>query len=239
MPDLDNQLRWNEYGKVLLDDIAQNPTKYVFENSPIGHWSFYSDLMMAFGRLDQKKILELGSGLGRFSIYLAKQGARVTGIDIGEDLVLGARALAQVNHVDCEFNQCDVMKLPYPNNYFDIVFGISILHHLSHPDVVVTMREASRVLRETGIAVFVEPVENSVLFNTLQNLIPLGKLGEWGYRPSILNRKAWKRYVVDLDDRDMTTQEFKACGKGFIFCDTNSELWLSQSASTADWPQIS
>ena|SRR5271157_1131809 len=169
--------------------------------------------MMAFGQLDQKNILELGSGLGRFSIYLAKQGAHITGVDIGADLVLSARALALVNRIDCAFEQCNIVELPYANGSFDVVFGISILHHFPQTDVVVAMRETSRVLRENGIAIFVEPVENSVLFNTLQNLIPLGKPDEWGYRPSILNRKAWKRYVNDLDDRDMTTQELRLIGK--------------------------
>jgi SAM-dependent methyltransferase len=213
---IDNQSRWNEYGKVLLDDIAKNPTKYVFENSPIGHWVFYNDLIMAFGQLDQKNILELGSGLGRFSIYLAKQGAHVTGVDIGADLVVSAKALAQVNQVDCIFDQCNVTRLPYPNDSFDIVFGISILHHLSPSDVALTMQEVARILRKNGIAIFVEPIENSKFFNLLQNLIPLGKQGEWGYRPSILNRIAWKNYVYALDDRDMTTQELRSTGKNLF-----------------------
>ena len=207
MPDLADQSRWNTYGTTLLDDISNNPDKYIFKQSPISHWSFYDDLIKTFGRLDEKRILELGCGTGRFSIYLAQQGASISGVDIGEDLILSAKALAKVNNVTCEFNQSTVINLPYPDNTFDIVFGLSILHHLSKTDVVLALWETSRVLKKEGVAVFAEPVENSWLFNFFQNLIPLGKPGMWGYRPSILQRKKWDNYIASIDDRDMTTYE--------------------------------
>src|SRR4030042_377808 len=90
-----------------------------------------------------------------------------------------------------------------------------ILHHLSHIDLIKAVQEAYRVLKEDGVAVFSEPVENSRIFDFIQNLFPAGKKGDRYYRPSILQRKAWGKYVETIDDRALTTKELIAAGRLF------------------------
>jgi 2-polyprenyl-3-methyl-5-hydroxy-6-metoxy-1,4-benzoquinol methylase len=212
----DDQSRWDDYGLQQLVAIKKNPDQYIITNSPIGHWSFYDDLLTHLMPIQNRSLLELGCGLGQFSVYLSKLGGRITGVDIGESIISAARALAEVNQVDCKFEQCNILNLPFEDGSYDIILGISILHHLSQADVISALRETSRVIKSNGIAIFVEPVENSKLFSVLQNLIPLGKSGAWGYRPSILNRAEWKRYINALDDRDMTTQELSLAGSNLF-----------------------
>lgn len=94
------------------------------------------------------------------------------------------------------------------------MIGIAILHHLSKADVSKALSEAYRVLNKAGIAIFLEPVENSKLFDFIQNLFPAGKKGGSGdYRPSILQRAAWNDYLRLLIDRDMTNRELILEGK--------------------------
>lgn len=169
--------------------------------------------MALLSPMEGKTILDVGCGLGDFAVFLARQGARVTGIDIGENLVAAARALADVNQVDCDFRQGSITNLPVEPESFDLVLGLDILHHLSPPDVVMALGEVARVLKGDGVAVFHEPVENSECFSFLQNLFPTGKRGEQGYRPSLLQRRTWKEYRSTLDDRDMTFGEFFSAGR--------------------------
>ena len=59
--------------------------------------------------------------------------------------------------------------LPLPDASVDVVFGISILHHL---DLEIASHEVHRVLKEGGRAVFLEPVRNSRLLMQMRQLLP-------------------------------------------------------------------
>jgi 2-polyprenyl-3-methyl-5-hydroxy-6-metoxy-1,4-benzoquinol methylase len=218
------QDRWNLYGANTREAIEQSPEKYIVEAFPYHPWhdhDRYDRAISLLSPLRNKRILELGCGLGKVSVWLAKQGAHVSGIDIGPDLIAAARALAKVNHVDCDFRCESVTTLRFadPGTY-DAALGIAVLHHLSAADVITALRECHRVLKPGGRAVFYEPVENSALFNLVQNLVPIWTKG--ATRPSILQRRAWRAYAESLDDRDMTNQELIRAGEGLF---TGVRVW--------------
>jgi 2-polyprenyl-3-methyl-5-hydroxy-6-metoxy-1,4-benzoquinol methylase len=218
------QDRWNLYGASTREAIEERPEKYVLEAFPYHPWhdhDRYDKAISLLSPLRNKRILELGCGLGKLSVWLAQQGAHVTGVDIGRDLIASARTLAEVNHVDCDFRCESVTTLRFadPGTY-DAALGIAVLHHLSAADVKTALRECHRVLKPGGRAVFCESVENSELFNLVQNLVPIPARG--ATRPSILQRRAWKAYVESLDDRDMTNQELILAGEGLF---TGVRVW--------------
>lgn len=211
-----NQGRWNQYGIERIGKIESNPDRYIISDSPISHWEAYDELMRLLNPIKGKRILELGCGRGDFSVWLAKQGAQVTAVDIGPDLVAAARILAKVNQVDCEFRQGNITDLPFDSATYDVVIGLGILHHLTEAEVLKALRECYRVLKTSGVVVFHEPVENSELFDLIQNFFPAGKKGSHYYRPSILQRKAWTSYIETLDDRSMTNRELVSAGTGLF-----------------------
>jgi len=89
------------------------------------------------------------------------------------------------------------------------------LHHLSDHELLRALQEAHRVLKKGGVAVFLEPVENSKAFNLIQNLFPIGREGNDNYRPSILQRKKWLAYTQAADDRALTNRELISAGAQF------------------------
>ncbi len=221
-----DQKRWNEvYGKNLLDIMGTDPEQFNIEH--LGLTQNQKDLLDFLSIKIQRsteplKILDYGSGRGEFSIFLAKQGAEVVGIDIGEDLVNLATQIAAQNGVSCSFVCGSIDNLPFDNESFDIVVGCAILHHLPEQGVQSAVREAYRVLKPYGSAFFTEPIENSVIFDFLQNTIPVGKPEASNYRPSILHKKAWKKHLSGADDRALSNKELIAAkGKfttvGFIY----------------------
>ena len=167
-----------------MEEILKHPDKYVIRSSPISSSAASGEIMTLLGPLEGKRILELGCGFGRFSVFLAQQGAKVTGVDIGPDLVAASKALANVNHVDCEFQTAKPLSLPFEAETYHVVIGMAVRHHLSKPDVSRALSEAYRVLKKAGMAVFIESVENSKLFDFIQNLFPAGRRGSRWYRPS-------------------------------------------------------
>jgi 2-polyprenyl-3-methyl-5-hydroxy-6-metoxy-1,4-benzoquinol methylase len=207
------QDRWNEFGTEAQRKLESNPEKYIVRECPIWHKEMSKKLVELIGPLPGKRILELGCGLGELAVWLTKQGATVVAIDIGSDLIAAAKTLAKINQVDCDFRQGSTVTLPFDSERFDTVIGLGVLHHLSNGEVIKTLDECRRVLKVNGRATFYESVENSKLFNLMQNCFPVGRRGDSDYRPSILQRREWKAYVEALDDRDMTDRELITVGK--------------------------
>jgi ubiquinone/menaquinone biosynthesis C-methylase UbiE len=212
------QGRWNAYGKSGLVTIQNSPDKFIVDPTKLSKQKL--DLIAAIPNIKGKKILEYGSGRGEFSVALAKLGAIVTGIDVGEDLVRLSRIVAKINDVKCDFIAGNIDKLEFDDNIFDFVVGYGILHHLPRKGVIDSLEEAYRVLKPEGRALFVEPVENSNVFNFIQNLFPMGNPRLPNYRPSILQRKEWKRYLKETDDRPLSNNELtdaKGCFREIEF----------------------
>ncbi len=211
-----NQQRWNRYGTDKLRHRLSDPEANQVVDFPFHYCPACCEMLRLISPIEGRRILELGCGGGEFSVWLAKMGGRVTAIDLGPDLVEAATVLAHANQVDCSFRQGTVAELPFDSDSFDAVVGVGILHHLSEADVLATVRECHRVLKHGGLAAFSEPVENSRIFDFLQNLIPVRDPDGSGYRPSVLQRRAWARYVAARDDRAMTARELTAAGQGLF-----------------------
>jgi ubiquinone/menaquinone biosynthesis C-methylase UbiE len=208
------QERWNQFGKDRLAKMQEHSQAYLVTRSPHAHRLCNTDLMTLLGPLVGKNVLELGCGRGEFAVFLAKQGANVTGVDIGPDLIAASRAIAAMNNVACRFHAGNINRLPFQDGKFDFIVGIAVLHHLMEQDVRKALQECHRVLKAGGRAVFYEPVENSPLFDFIQNLFPAGGKGE-RYRPSLLQHAAWADYVANKDERPLTSKELLAAGKPF------------------------
>jgi 2-polyprenyl-3-methyl-5-hydroxy-6-metoxy-1,4-benzoquinol methylase len=201
------QDRWNTvYGKDFLPEVERRPHDFIVSehNRNLGGWSGELVLLNTLGDLCGKRVLEYGCGQGRLSVLMAKRGARVTSLDLGADLVKLASRVAELNGVTNEYFVGDISQSHFSPASFDVVVGDSILHHLTVKGARMAIDEAFKTLRPGGRAFFLEPVENSPTFEFLQNLVPLK-----GYRPSILNRKAWREFLARADDRSMSDREFR------------------------------
>lgn len=97
-----------------------------------------------------KKILDLGSGLGRHSIFFAQQGFNVSAIDISDYGVNYLKEWAKKENMDIDIKLGDMISLPYAANSFECVFAY---HSISHTDTEGTkkiIREIERVLKQGG-----------------------------------------------------------------------------------------
>jgi 2-polyprenyl-3-methyl-5-hydroxy-6-metoxy-1,4-benzoquinol methylase len=138
---------------------------------------FLSGSTVAFEYLEQQlgdvrglRVLDYGCGSGWLSTYLAQKGALVQGFDISQNLVELGMKRAGVNGVAqrVELKKMIAERLEYPDNSFDRIIGISILHHISLDE---GRRELQRVLKPGGSAFFIEPLGESWLQNAIRNYV--------------------------------------------------------------------
>lgn len=162
-----------------------------------------------------KRILEIGCGIGELSNYLASRGAKIIGTDVGCGLIKASCALAKASKTGAAFKVASATKLPFRNSQFDYVICMSVLHHLDEQDLRRAVNESYRVLKSGGYCLFNEPIEESALFDFLQNLIPITNKRTGTLRPSILQRRRWFKFLENVDERNLTTRELKAATHSF------------------------
>jgi len=95
------------------------------------------------------KILDAGCGTGKHSIYFARKGYSVYGIDRS----LGMLKEAVKNSVGLQINFVmeDIRALSFPNDFFDGLWTVATIAHLPPVDRQKFIQEAYRVLKPNGI----------------------------------------------------------------------------------------
>jgi SAM-dependent methyltransferase len=129
------------------------------ENKKILEW---------MGSVKDKKILELGCGLGEASVYLAKLGANVLATDISPLMVKRVQELAKYHHVKVESMVVSANNLNnVPNDSFDYAYAGNLLHHVN---IELCVKQVQMKLKDGGIAFFWDPIAYNPLINIYRRI---------------------------------------------------------------------
>jgi len=107
-----------------------------------------------------KRILEIGCGLGVFALFLARQEAEVVVVDPALERLkflkdqAGKLGVADRITIICAMAEA----LPFPDNFFDMIYTKSVLIHTELAQASVEM---NRVLKPGGMGVFTEPLKGN------------------------------------------------------------------------------
>lgn len=142
----------NEADEICFDPVTSNQTR------PWNSYWHAIELAQKHFQNEGQKLLDFGCGPGEFSLLYAKIGYEVFGFDLSENNIAIARGRAEKYHFTqrAHFSIGIAEELDYPSDYFDVIVGIDILHHV---DIERAIAECSRVLKKGGIAIFHEPVQ--------------------------------------------------------------------------------
>jgi SAM-dependent methyltransferase len=116
----------------------------------------------ALGPLAGRAVLELGAGDGFSTLRLARRGARIIAVELSPAGLhsLAGHALAAGVSASVAPLRADAQQLPLPDQAVDLVYGENFLMYV---DPTAIGREASRVLRTGGRAIFLEPTAHHPL----------------------------------------------------------------------------
>jgi 2-polyprenyl-3-methyl-5-hydroxy-6-metoxy-1,4-benzoquinol methylase len=93
-----------------------------------------------FERWRDKKVLEIGCGIGTDTISFARAGAHVTSVDLTEKSLEVARQRAKVFGFEdrVKFYQANAEQLSdyVPVEKYDLIYSFGVIHHTPHPERV-------------------------------------------------------------------------------------------------------
>lgn len=96
-------------------------------------------------------VLDLGSGAGRNSNYLALKGNNVTGIEISDAAITISNEYAHKEQTGAFFIEGNIgAKYPFNDNHFDLILDITSSNSLNEVEREIYLTESFRVLKPGG-----------------------------------------------------------------------------------------
>jgi 2-polyprenyl-6-hydroxyphenyl methylase/3-demethylubiquinone-9 3-methyltransferase len=147
-------------------------------------------LVASLAPLEDRLVLELGCGKGRFSAKLRACGARAVGLDIAREMLAEATGLDRV--------RASARRLPFRRASFDRVMAVEVFEHLAPLALDEVCREVRRILRPGGKFVIVD--KNVCSWNAMRPWLPNAvvkwideRRGRWMYSHKEPVRERWFR----------------------------------------------
>jgi ubiquinone/menaquinone biosynthesis C-methylase UbiE len=138
----------------------------------------------ASGIADGMRVLEVATGSGEMfrRLIRANRGGTTVGVDLSPNMAARTQRTARKKFPGSEAHcqAVDARHMPFRSESFDAVFCCYLLELLSAEDIVSTLREFRRVLRERGNLTLVLIGQNKASFNAVYKV--LGKVAPafWG-----------------------------------------------------------
>jgi len=117
-----------------------------------GEFRYSERRLRLLGAVRGQRVLELGCGAARWSIDLARRGARPVGLDLSSAQLTLARELVHRADVRVPLVRGSAERLPFRSASFDVVF--CDWGAMTFSDPTRSVPEAARVLRRGGTFVF-------------------------------------------------------------------------------------
>jgi 2-polyprenyl-3-methyl-5-hydroxy-6-metoxy-1,4-benzoquinol methylase len=124
--------RWNSLAREFGD--TKPLSAVISRDSDLVNYYFDNITKRILGRslrLRQKRVLGLGCGVGRLTLWMAHKAEHVTGVDISEEMVRVARSAAASQGLrNAVFQVYDGTTLLYANASFDVIVCVGVLKYV-------------------------------------------------------------------------------------------------------------
>jgi ubiquinone/menaquinone biosynthesis C-methylase UbiE len=152
--------RKNKLFKLPLKRFVFPSDRALFYTYKLDHQSYFEDGQLAaqemieWGQIHQLKtpiILDWGCGTGRVVRHMPFLQPNIVCYAADTDQMMIEWCKQSIEGVF--FDPITANSLPYPSQYFHLVYGISVLTHIPYQETLLWINELHRVLQPNGIAI--------------------------------------------------------------------------------------
>lgn len=136
--------------------FSKQATKY--ESSPVhARGEDLQWIVEAASLNGSERVLDVATGTGHTAMALAAGARTVVGVDLTARMVESATSLTEERGLqNVQFVVSDVVQMPFPSSYFDLVACRLAAHHFADSDAGIA--EISRVLKPGGRFILVDHI---------------------------------------------------------------------------------
>jgi len=147
----------------IWDKVYSSDSAFFGENPSDFAQMYYEE----FNKLRVNRLLELGCGQGRDTIFFASNGLDVHAIDSSKIAIENIYQKIREKNISINLKYFDARKaLPFGNNYFDVLYSHMFYNmYFTDQELRFLFTESSRVLKDNGLLNFSVRSDNDVLYN--------------------------------------------------------------------------
>ena len=135
-------LQWNEFTKTQIDNI----------NHSNSYDRFFNETGLKNTQFKNKKVLEVGSGAGRFTNVLMKHtSAEVHSVDSSDSVFANLKNNIEYNKKRLNIYKATVYDLPFVEGQFDIVICFGVIQHT--PNIKKTIDNLCKQVKPSGLII--------------------------------------------------------------------------------------
>jgi len=168
---------WEKESKISLNKIIENDNYY----------KLLKRLMGSLNNCCEIKLLEAGCGTGSRSVALIKDFSyinwEVTLLDSSDKALTFAKRLAIENGLMARITlvKGDVLEMPFPDRYFDIVWNEGVNEHFAGRERQRVFEEMVRVTKNGGRTIVVVPNALNLPYRVRKRILELRGAWEYGF----------------------------------------------------------
>lgn len=117
--------------------------------------------------MEGKLVLDAGVGSGEAENFFIDYPRKIYGVDISESVHVAHRHWGHRKNFTAL--RADIMNLPFPDNYFDVIWSDGVLHHT--PDTRKALAACVRALKEEGLILFYIYVKKAPVREFVDDLV--------------------------------------------------------------------
>ena len=130
-------------------EYVKTPHEYIWGTEPS---AFAQELAVLLPR--RARVLDLGCGEGRDSVFFARLGFEVTGVEVSRAGLRKAERLAHEFGVEVQWVRADMARLR-PRGAFDLVYSCGAIHYVARDERVLLIDRLKGITRPGGYHGFV------------------------------------------------------------------------------------
>ena len=98
-----------------------------------------------------RRVLDLGCGIGRHLVLLARSGFETYGMDSSQRGIEHCRSLLTDQGLEADLSSGEMKSLAYRDSVFDFVLSWNVIYHGTWQEMTSVLKEVHRVLQSRGL----------------------------------------------------------------------------------------
>lgn len=179
---------------VNIDNLTKTWNKeaksYRFDNDiQVDYLANFYHLACCFGDPKGKKSLEVGSGTGLGSAYLASRGAIVHLVDISKQSLKFSKAYFATKKLTGRFYEQNAFAMKFPKESFDYVWNGGVIEHFCDEEKILMIKNMWKLVKPGGRLLITVPNANDILFMAAKKILEIRKKWAFGSEDDLTVRR--------------------------------------------------